>query len=773
MSKGTKEKPSVTSVTSKQENGETWLGRLGHFIYHRRKAVLISSLLTTILLAIIAAGAMGVMVLNRWEADGSESMHAQEALIEHFNTDSANVILLVTAREGTIDNPLVEEAANSVAAQLAGEASVGDVWSYWSEERDPTMRSEDSTQGLVLAWVQGNATEARAEIATMIPAYTIENEMITVQVAGAEAASTQISASATQDFIRAEMIIIPLMLVLLLFVYRRFMPALLTLGVGLFSVFGTMAALRGLASFVEVATFAANITLVMGIGLGIDYSLFIISRFREELAAGKTVDKAIIHTLETAGKTVIFSGVTVAASLSVLLAFPFSFLQSFGYAGVLVVITAVLGSIIFLPSALAILGAKVSRRVKVKANRTAQVDNAQKGMWYRLGQRVMKRPIWFGGVAVIFLLLLGSPALDIQIGLPDDRVLPSSASTRAAYDEMRANFLEEANDAIHFVAPITSLSAEDLAASAEYASELSKVEGISQVNSIVGYFKDGELVREPGQSAERLVSDTAIRFDAIPTREVLGGTEVGQLVNELRAISAPFPDLVVGGYPAELTDFSEMMMSRVPLVAILILSITFVILFLMSGSILIPLKATILNLLSLSVMFGALVYIFQQGHFSSFLGFTPIGTLDPAFPILMFCVAYGLSMDYEVFMLSRIKEEYDRTGDNTKAVLYGIQRSAPLVSAAAIILAISFSIYATGEIMYLQMLGVGIAIAIIIDATIIRAILVPAFMRIAGKANWWAPPMLRRFHERFGISEGSSIIEPPSLPAQPPVTKAD
>lgn len=379
---------------------------------------------------------------------------------------------------------------------------------------------------------------------------------------------------------------------------------------------------------------------------------------------------------------------------------------------------------------------------------------AEHGFWYRLGARVMRRPGLFGGVALILVVVLGSPALGIRIGLPDDRVLPPTASTRQAYDELRANFPVEANDAIHVVAPDTGAHAGgDRAATGTYARDLSAVDGVAQVNSPAGTFADGRQVRPPGQVSERLVAGDAVRLEAVPTREVLAGTEVDGLVERLRAVPAPFDGVLVGGYPAELTDFRDTLTDRVPLVALVILLITFAILFLMSGSLLIPVKATVLNLLSLSVMFGALAFVFQNGNFAGLLGFTPIGTLDPAFPILMFCVAYGLSMDYEVFMISRIKEQYDLTGDNTRSVLFGLQRGAPLVTAAAVILALSFSLYATGQVMYLQMIGVGTAIAILVDATIIRAILVPAFMRLAGDANWWAPAPLRRLHRRFGISE--------------------
>lgn len=738
---------------------------LGDLVVRHRRWTLVATLLLTLGLGVLASGAMNAMVLSRWEAPGTESVRTQGVLAERYGTGNANFVLIVEAENGDVDAPDVERAGTDLADELAAEPGVGDVWSYWSEHRDPMLRADDARQAVVLAWVTGDATEARERITGMIPDYTrdgaTDGGAIDVRVAGGEAASTQISALAAEDFLRAEVVIIPTMLLLLVVVYRRVVPALLTLGVGVFSVLGTMALLRVLTGFVEISTFAANITLVMGIGLGIDYSLFVISRYREEIARGQRSGDAVARAVQTAGRTVVFSGLTVAAALSVLLALPYPFLQSFGYAGVLVVVTAVVGALVPLPGALAIWGHRVVR--KRAPNRAA----AETGRWHWIGTRVLRRPIVFGTVGLLFVLLLGSPVLGLRIGLPDDRVLPADASTRQAYDILRADFSQEPNDAIQVLG---SGPAPDRTEVADYASELSTLRGIAQVNSVAGSFVDGQRTRPASATADRLTADTGSRLELFPTHEALSGAEadVDQLVERIRAMSTPYDQVLVGGYPAELTDFRTVLMDRVPLVATLILAVTFVILFLMSGSVLIPVKATVLNLLSLSVMFGALVFVFQDGRFADLLGFTATGTLDPAFPILMFCVAYGLSMDYEVFMLSRIKEEYDATGDNNRAVLLGLSRSAPLITAAAVILALSFGLYATGQIMYLQMLGVGTALAILVDATVIRAILVPAFMALAGRANWWAPGPLRRIHERFGISESAPAPTPERVPVRTP-----
>ncbi|WP_433795793.1 MMPL family transporter [Actinoplanes sp. CA-252034] len=365
---------------------------------HRRLILLVAALLT-LALAVVAAGAMTTLVLSRWEAPGSESVQVQELLERDHHTGNANLVLLVS---GVIDDPAVAAAADDVATGLRGEEAVADVWSYWSRRGDPTMRSADGRHALILAHVTGDATSARLHIRERIlPAYTRDTGLIRVAVGGAEAVAGQVSQQATRDFVRAEVLILPVMVVLLFILYRRFRLALLTLGVGLFAVVGTLAGLRVLAGFTEVATFAANITLVMGIGLGIDYSLFVIARFREELAAGAPVPAAVGTTIRTAGRTVVFSGLTVAASLSALLLFPFAFLRSFAYAGILVVVLAVVGALTILPAALAVLGPRAQRRTRPSPRET--------GFWFRIGSRVMRRPVLFTALGLLVVGVLAAP----------------------------------------------------------------------------------------------------------------------------------------------------------------------------------------------------------------------------------------------------------------------------------------------------------------------------------------------------------------------------
>ncbi|MER5321482.1 MMPL family transporter [Streptosporangium roseum] len=711
------------------------LRRLGYLLVHRRRLVMAVSLLATLAMAVLAAGAVGGLSLARFEAPGSESDRAGAELAERFGTGGADLILLVTARGGDVNTPAVAAAGQALTRELAASGGVAEAASYWTRGRPATLRSEDGRHALVVARIPGDADAVRSRILPeLVPRLTRGNEVISVRSGGGEEVFRQTVPQARQDFVRAEMVIFPLVFVLLWLFLRRAVAALLPILVGVFAMVTTLALLRGALLFTDISTFALNLTLAMGLGLGVDYSLFVISRFREEVARGHDLHEAVARSVERAGRTVIFSGVTVAASVAVLLALPFDFLRSFAYAGIAVVAGGVIGAVIVLPAILAAVG----RRVLPRRDRGERAE----GFWHALATRVMRRPVVYGGAAALALLVLGSPFLGLRFGVADDRILPASAPARQTQEVIRAGFPAEETDALQIV---STGPAADVAG---YATTLSRLPGVAQVDSAAGSFAAGRRIGD-GDPA-RFAGAEGTWLSVVPSAELMEADPV-RLVEQVRAVPAPF-GVLVGGYPAELADYRASVVDRLPLLLAAMFAVTFVILFLMTGSVLIPLKATVLNLLSLSVMFGALVWVYQDGNLSGLLGFTPTGSLDPSIPILMFCIAYGLSMDYEVFVLSRIREEYGRTGDTPSAVAAGLQRSAPLITAAGAILALSFAVYASAQVLFVQMLGVGMAVAILVDATVIRAILVPAFMRLAGPANWWAPAPLRRLHDRLGLS---------------------
>lgn len=711
---------------------------LGSFLTRRSRTVIAMALAVFGLFVVLAGGALDSFALNRFEREDSESSLVRRDLIENFATGSPNVAILVTATDGDVRTDRVAEIGTTLTEELAEFPGVIEVRSFWQPDAPETLASTDLRHALVLAVVPGDADHVRRGV---LPA--IENELltevdpaVTLTLGGGDEVFRDVAAQASADFLRAELIVLPLVLLLLWAVLRRWALALVTLGIGIFCVVGTLALLRVATSFTEISTFAANIALVMGIGLGVDYGLFMIYRFREELTAGAEVDAAVRRAVAGAGRTIVFSAVTVAASLAVLLAFGFPFLSSFAYAGIAVAAVAVLGATVILPAALRLLGHR--------ALPSRPAGDPERGFWFRTADTVIRRPVLTGGAALLVLLALGAPALGVSFGAPDDRVLGGDYPVRSMYDTIRADFETEEADALQVL-----VRDSDPGAVAGYAASLSSVPGVLRVDSAAGSFADGAAV--PGTPSTAMSSDDATWLRVVPTGDRLQSDPTG-LVAEIRATPAPF-EVAVGGYPAELTDYRDGISARLPMVALLIMVVTYAVLFLMTGSVLAPLKAAVLNMLSMTMMFGVLVWGFQNGALADVLGFAPTGTIEPSIPILMFCIAYGLSMDYEVFLLARIKQDYDRTGDPIGSIPRGVARSAPLVTAAALILAASFAVYSTSDVVFLQQLGIGMAITVAIDATLVRGVLVPALMRLAGKANWWAPRPLRRLHDRFGLRE--------------------
>ncbi|WP_225799010.1 MMPL family transporter [Streptomyces sp. NK15101] len=720
------------------------LHRLGSGIAGRPRLVIWIGVALAVVGLVLAAGAMDRLVLSRFESPSSESVDTRTALEKQFDTGTPSVLLLVTAKQGRVDSPAVERAGRALEKELAAQDGVAETASFWSRGDSPVMRSEDFGQALVIARMAGTVTEARTKLAEFSPEFARDDATVRVEVGGGDEVFRQAAAQARTDFLRAELIVFPLVLLLLALIYRRFNAALLTLGMGLFSVVTTLALMRILTSFTDVSTFAANLTLVMGVGLGVDYSLFVISRFREELTAGREVAEATRQAVGRAGRTVAFSGLTVIVSLACLMLFPFPFLRSFAYSGIAVVLTSVFAALVILPAALTRLGHRIQRKKPAPAGGT--------GWWHTTALRMMRRPLAYGVPALAVLLALASPTLGITFGTPDDRVLPASTSSRVVQDQIRAGFAAEEMDALQVLRKGLPGTAESSGDIEKTALALSEVPGVQQVDALTGSYAEGRRILGPNDASRRFADGADTWFSAVPNQKALSA-DPDRILADVRAAAGPADEVRVGGYPAELGDFRSVLVDRLPVVFGLILLVTFVILFLMTGSLLIPLKAMVLNALSMAVMFGALVWIFQDGNLSSLFGFTSTGTLEPSIPILMFCTAFGLSMDYEVFMLSRIKEEYDRTGDTSAAVAWGLERSGPLITAAAVILAASFATYASSGIVYLKMLGLGMVVVILVDATLIRAVLVPVLMRLAGRANWWAPAPLKRLHARFGIAD--------------------
>ena len=530
---------------------------------------------------------------------------------------------------------------------------------------------------------------------------------------------------------------------------RSIVAALFPLAVGVFSIISTFAVLQLFAQFTDVSIFALNATTALGLGLAIDYSLFIVSRYREELAGGHEPGVAVVRTVRTAGRTILFSAVTVAIGLSAMLVFPIPFMRSFGYAGIGVAATAAFGAVVLLPAMLAALGHRVEKGRVFK--RRPVVDG--EGIWHRVAVFVMRRPLPVATAVIALLLLLGAPFLGIRLGTPDDRVLAPGADVRETHDILREDFAAGEAATVQVIVPELADPASGRQSDiATYAAELSTLDGVARVDALTGSYIGGAEAAPPGAVSLRFADEAGTWFSVVPAVEPLSA-DGEALVEDVRDLESPFDGVLVGGQSAAQVDSKDVVFARLPWAIALVAVTTFVVLFMLFGSLLVPLKALVLNFLSLTATFGAMVFIFQDGNGSGLLDFTATGDIAVAMPILMFCIAFGLSMDYEVFLLSRIKEEHDHGSDTVTSVAMGLERTGRIVTAAAVLIAVVFLAFATGQVSFMKMFGIGLTLAVLVDAFLIRSTLVPAFMRLAGDANWWAPGPLRRFHDRFGFSE--------------------
>jgi RND superfamily putative drug exporter len=728
--------------------------RLGSFTVRHRGLVLAGSLVFVAVAAVVGTGVFGRLSAGGFADPSAESTRAKDFLASHFHTGDPNLVLVVdahthgTATSPGVDAPDVEAAATSLEQRLAARPDIAQVASYWSFGRVAPLRSTDGNSALVLARIGGDEDAVDKAVQPILDRFTGDKGPITVTAGGQAPVFREVSTTIKHDLGHAEEIAVPITLVLLVLVFAGLVAAGLPLVVGMVSVLGTFVTLWVVTGFTSVSVFSINLVTAMGLGLAIDYSLFIVSRFREELLAGRSVDEAVVRTVSTAGRTVAFSALTVGVSLSALLVFPMYFLRSFAWAGIGVTLVSMFASVLTLPAVLALLGTRVnSLRLWRRSSHSVPGES---GFWHRTASWVMRRPVLVSLAVVGLLVFLGLPFLRVNFGTPDQRVLPATAPARVATDRLGTDFASNEAQAFPVVASQAAGYSDTLVGA--YAAQLSRLDGVARVDASTGRYVGGRRVLPPDPSLASYRVDGAARFSVVP--RVTPISDAGeQLVHHIRGIAPTIGPVMVGGAAAQLVDSKAAIADRLPLAAGIIAFATFALLFLMFGSVVIPLKAIVLNLLSLSATFGAMVWVFQEGHGASFLGFTPTGMTDITTPILMFCIAFGLSMDYEVFLLSRIKEEHDRTGDNTASVAMGLERTGRIVTAAAALLAVTFLAFSTSSITFIKLFGLGLALAVLMDATLVRATLVPAFTKVAGEFNWWAPRWMRRIYDRIGFSE--------------------
>jgi uncharacterized membrane protein YdfJ with MMPL/SSD domain len=681
----------------------------------------------------IVAGALGGGVADKLAPYGAddpdtESVQAIDRL-EAAGYRDPSVLVLVqdidpTSRQGQARIAQLED-------QLKTDPEVASVTSYL-DTRSPDFLSRDRDATYLAVGLKPTDDKQEQDAAKAI-ADDLEGQP-GVSVGGIALAQEQVNKQVEEDLRTAEMLAFPILFLLSLLFFRSGVAALLPLMIGGLAIVGTFLLLRVANEAVDVSIFALNLTTGLGLGLAIDYSLFVVSRYREEIAKTGPGLEAMRRTMNTAGRTVLFSSLTVAAALASLMVFPQRFLYSMGLGGTLVALLAATISLTVLPAVLALLGNRVNalspRFLQRRAERDARPTES--GFWYRLSRFVMRRPIGVATGATVLLIVLGIPFWSLKFTSVDAQVLPESASARQVDNVMRAEFPP-------FRDTPNLLLVENATpqAVATIEREVSGVSGIAQV-----------------QPAQRLGNGDAV-IQAYSTESYISDTS-RESVKDIRDLQVPAgSQLLVAGAAASFVDLQSSLLDHAPIALAIVIVATLIVLFLMTGSVILPVKQLAMNALNLSAVFGILVFIFQDGRLEGLLDYRGQGALEQTMPILLFAVVFGLSTDYGVFLLSRIKEAYDSGIPNSEAVAVGLERTGRIVTAAAVLFAIAIGAFATSQIIFIKENGIGTALAVLIDASLIRALLVPSLMELLGHWNWWAPRPLRRLHARFGLSETS------------------
>ncbi|WP_239168018.1 MMPL family transporter [Catellatospora coxensis] len=669
-------------------------------------------------------GVFGDLISGGFDDPGSASSRAHREITAQLGRQDVDILALYSSDGLTYDQPAFSGAVTSVATELSGRPEIASVVGAHTPGVPGRFTSTDGhATYLAIQLRDGDENSKLADLAALREDLAAEG--LHTEVGGLIPFLDDANTRINDDITKAELISLPILLVLLVFIFRGLVAAATPLFVGVLAVLGAFIAVRLLAQVTDVSVFAVNIITMLGLGMAIDYALFVVSRFREELAAGRSPADAVAHTLATAGRTVLVSGLTVALALASLLIFPMDFLKSMAWGGMAAVLVAMLAALTALPALLAVLGPKINA-LRVPLPKLFQARPAGEGGWARIARSVMSRPVLYAlGVAAV-LALTATPFLRAQFGGFDERVLPAGTESRTVTERIAAEFPGGS------AAPISVLI---LGPGAD--TMLARVQAVPNVPGamIAAQQGDATLITAsyPGEPADE------------------SARQVVQAIRDL-----PVPDgtqMLVGGRTAADLDQLDSLGGRLPWMLAMVAVSTFLLLFLAFGSVVLPLKAILMNVISIGASFGVVVWIFQDGHLSEWLGFTVTGFLEPGNMVLMLAVLFGLATDYEVFLLSRVREEWDATGDNTQAVASGLQRTGGIITAAALLLMVVLGGFATGGTTTIKVLGVGMVVAVAIDAALVRAVLVPATMRLLGRWNWWAPGPLSLVYRRYGLKE--------------------
>ena len=695
--------------------------RLGSFIVGHRKSVLI-----TYIIAILVAGGIGSLSFSRLDSGGYSDLNSESAKAANYITDTFKVqdpvaILVVDAGTRSVDDPAVVAEAASLEKEIAATKGIKRTLSYWSAGSVPSLKATDGKAAFLFIYadIENYDFDGYGALGKIVAEkFDGEYKSLEVYAGGGAVVTNAINSKIKTDLLLAEGIAIPLTFILLAFVFGALVASAMPLVVGVGAILGSFFFTYLLTLTTDVSVFALNLITGLGLGLGIDYALLIVNRFREELHNGKSVEESAIITVGTAGKTVFYSGLTVMVTLSALLLFPLNFLKSFGYAGVIVTLFAIFGALIPLPALLAILGKRVDKGVIRRGGLAPKED----GRWATTARLVMARPIPVVIASLSILIVMALPIANIAFAQVDSRVLPESNRAAISSAVIEDRFASFEGSPIEVILP-DGAGREDSLNS--FLAQAKSVEGITRVSALEYAGNDIRVQIVPGTSSRSLDAE--------------------RLIKELRALEKP-DGLLIGGAAADFTDSQGGIARTLPWALGWIGITVFILIFIFTGSIILPIKAVILNGLSLVATLGVITWIFIDGHLKWLVGdFTVTGTLDTGSVILVAVVVFGLSMDYELFLLSRIREEHLLGKSNVEAVAVGLQRSARIITAAALLLAVVFAAFITSGVTSIKMLGFGVAFAVLLDATLVRALLVPALMRLFGERNWWAPKSLRRF----------------------------
>jgi RND superfamily putative drug exporter len=693
--------------------------KLGHLVVRRRKAMVV-----LFIVSVLTAGTVGTMVFSRLDSGGysnpnSDSYQVYNYLNKNLKIADPNIVVVVDSGNTAITDPAIAAKAQELEAEMAKAPGVTKVVSYWSAGGEKTLAAADNKAAYILVYGGGEAfTPESQEMGDYFQKnFDGKRDGLTIYSGGVGVVGNAINKKISDDLKIAEAISIPLTFILLVLVFGAMAASAMPLIVGVSAILGAFFLLYLISLVTSVSIYSLNLTTGLGLGLGIDYALLIVNRFREELHRGKSVEDSIVDTMASAGKTVFYSGLTVLVTLLSLTFFPLPFLKSFGYAGVSVVAIAVAGALFGLPPILAMLGKKVNKGVV----RKSAIEHKDEGRWAQTARLVMKRPVAVVLLSLIILGILAAPIKDIAFSQGDARILPASNPAAIATAIQESRF--ESNIATIDIIVLAGAGRENQISS--YIEEVKKVSGIVTV-------------------AEPQTIGNDIRITAYESM-LPRSPEAQELIHNLRDLPAPTGTLI-GGVAADYTDTQDGISETLPLALGWIAISVLILLFVFTGSIILPIKAVLLNVMSLAATMGALTWIFVGGHLQWLVGsFTVTGTLDTSIVILIFVVVFGLSMDYELFLLSRIREEHLLGKSNIESVATGLQRSARIITAAAVLLAVVFAAFVTSGVTSIKMMGFGVAFAVVLDATLIRALLVPALMRLLGESNWWAPKAMQRF----------------------------